>query len=491
MSDRSPQRLPVKLSRIRHKVSKVKFLWLCTIFLLAIVLVLRPINTPTAQAISLLTVIVFWPLFITSVFVTWAKRSRRSPGLPESPHSLIAPELDTSETGSQVQTASSEASPSASTDTFQEPDSSAEPLSSNRWESRQLAGCHYPYGIVGENYRVSEINTVTSKLDKAPDGSFYTSAALKPDPTNEEDPLAIKVLIEGIQVGWIHRYHTVFFHDSIAAALPDTYTVAARIHRSEIFLDCDPIRDALNDIENYVPKEAANEHARASLAEIEIVKEALKEDPDYYFPGRSLQDMQLELKQEMDLAFAEKQIVIAFKRLVHDFQRELKDLRDTHSSEQLQNLNQHRAGENGRCYLCGGWTDCLDNRGYVGDSWFTVKGALYPTSDHVVPQSRAHLNEVHDIHSEDNLRTAHMECNVRKGTSLISDLELPFAFPDPYDEESILANRASCDRVIAMRIACRDFFEENRLQCGDEVLNAVFWLLRDDYMESWNSRMDD
>jgi len=62
--------------------------------------------------------------------------------------------------------------------------------------------------------------------------------------------------------------------------------------------------------------------------------------------------------------------------------------------------------DSGVCYLCGGVCDWNDKKG-------NIVGGLYPSIDHIIPVSRGGL------HSWDNVRLAHFQCNAKKSNDII------------------------------------------------------------------------
>ena len=66
--------------------------------------------------------------------------------------------------------------------------------------------------------------------------------------------------------------------------------------------------------------------------------------------------------------------------------------------------------DNNVCWLCGepvDWNDCINKNGLF------IAGRRYPTRDHVFPLSKGGL------HSWDNVKLAHNECNRNKGTEIV------------------------------------------------------------------------
>ena len=60
-------------------------------------------------------------------------------------------------------------------------------------------------------------------------GEIYGIATLEPEPTNEFDPTAVKVVVEGVQVGYIPKFDSAAVTKMIQMSGKKPYEVAAKI----------------------------------------------------------------------------------------------------------------------------------------------------------------------------------------------------------------------------------------------------------------------
>ena len=58
---------------------------------------------------------------------------------------------------------------------------------------------------------------------------IYGTAILEPEPTNEFDPTAVKVLVEGIQVGYIPKFDSPAVTEMVKKSGKSVYEVPVRI----------------------------------------------------------------------------------------------------------------------------------------------------------------------------------------------------------------------------------------------------------------------
>ena len=87
----------------------------------------------------------------------------------------------------------------------------------------------YSYDVVGESYQRDHL-TALIRAHKAFDkGEIYTTAILEPEPTNEFDRTAVKVIIDNTQVGYIPKYDSPTVTELIAKSGKKTMEVKARI----------------------------------------------------------------------------------------------------------------------------------------------------------------------------------------------------------------------------------------------------------------------
>jgi len=87
----------------------------------------------------------------------------------------------------------------------------------------------YNYEIVGESFQRDHLVSLI-RVHKAFDtGEILTTATLELEPTNEFDPTAVKVMIEGLQVGHIPKYDSPAVTKMITKSGKNGMEVAARI----------------------------------------------------------------------------------------------------------------------------------------------------------------------------------------------------------------------------------------------------------------------
>jgi NADPH-dependent curcumin reductase CurA len=67
-------------------------------------------------------------------------------------------------------------------------------------------GVDYNYDVVGESFQRDHLMSLVRSHNAFSIGEIYGTATLEPEPTNEFDPTAVKVLVEGIQVGYIPKF---------------------------------------------------------------------------------------------------------------------------------------------------------------------------------------------------------------------------------------------------------------------------------------------
>jgi hypothetical protein len=95
-------------------------------------------------------------------------------------------------------------------------------------KSSDVAG-DYTYDVVGESFQRDHL-TQLIRAHKAFDiGEIFTTATLEPEPTNAFDPTAVKVVVDGIQVGYIPKFDSAQVTKMIAASGKPTKEVKARI----------------------------------------------------------------------------------------------------------------------------------------------------------------------------------------------------------------------------------------------------------------------
>lgn len=61
------------------------------------------------------------------------------------------------------------------------------------------------FEVVGESFQRDHLVALLKKHSVIEDGRFPTPAMLELEPTNDFDPTAVKVMVEGVQVGYIPK----------------------------------------------------------------------------------------------------------------------------------------------------------------------------------------------------------------------------------------------------------------------------------------------
>ena len=67
-------------------------------------------------------------------------------------------------------------------------------------------GVEYNYDVVGESFQRDHLMALVRSHNAFNVGEIYGIATLEPEPTNEFDPTAVKVVVEGVQVGYIPKF---------------------------------------------------------------------------------------------------------------------------------------------------------------------------------------------------------------------------------------------------------------------------------------------
>jgi hypothetical protein len=67
-------------------------------------------------------------------------------------------------------------------------------------------GIDYNYDVVGESFRRDGLLALVRSHKAFETGEIYGSAVLELEPTNEFDPTAVKVVVEGVHVGYIPKF---------------------------------------------------------------------------------------------------------------------------------------------------------------------------------------------------------------------------------------------------------------------------------------------
>jgi hypothetical protein len=85
----------------------------------------------------------------------------------------------------------------------------------------------YTYDVIGENFQRDHL--VQLVRDVPSTGELFLDAILEPEPTNIFDPNAVKVIISGVQVGYIPKFDSECVTKMITKSKKPTMSVKARI----------------------------------------------------------------------------------------------------------------------------------------------------------------------------------------------------------------------------------------------------------------------
>jgi len=87
----------------------------------------------------------------------------------------------------------------------------------------------YNYDVVGESFQRDHLMALVRSHNAFSVGEIYGIAILEPEPTNEFDPTAVKVLVEGIQVGYIPKFDSPAVTEMVKKSGKSVYEVPVRI----------------------------------------------------------------------------------------------------------------------------------------------------------------------------------------------------------------------------------------------------------------------
>ena len=87
----------------------------------------------------------------------------------------------------------------------------------------------YNYEVVGESFQRDHLMALIRAHKAFETGEIFTTAVLEPEPTNPFDSTAVKVVIEGVQVGYIAKFDSGAVTKMIEKSGKKSYEVPARI----------------------------------------------------------------------------------------------------------------------------------------------------------------------------------------------------------------------------------------------------------------------
>ena len=87
----------------------------------------------------------------------------------------------------------------------------------------------YNYDVVGESFQRDHLMALIRSHKAFQTGEILATAVLEPEPTNEFDPTAVKVVVEGGQVGYIAKFDSAGVTKMIEKSGKKVYEVPAKI----------------------------------------------------------------------------------------------------------------------------------------------------------------------------------------------------------------------------------------------------------------------
>jgi hypothetical protein len=90
-------------------------------------------------------------------------------------------------------------------------------------------GVDYNYDVVGESFQRNHLTALIRAHNAFESGEIYSTAVLELEPTNPFDPNAVKVVVEGTQVGYIPKFDSPAMTEMVKKSGKSSYEVPVRI----------------------------------------------------------------------------------------------------------------------------------------------------------------------------------------------------------------------------------------------------------------------
>jgi hypothetical protein len=90
-------------------------------------------------------------------------------------------------------------------------------------------GSDYNYDVVGESFQRDHLTALIRAHNAFESGEIYSTAVLELEPTNPFDPNAVKVVVEGTQVGYIPKFDSPTVTEMVKKSGKSSYEVPVRI----------------------------------------------------------------------------------------------------------------------------------------------------------------------------------------------------------------------------------------------------------------------
>ncbi|CAN2189408.1 hypothetical protein MCEMRE212_00486 [Candidatus Nanopelagicaceae bacterium] len=87
----------------------------------------------------------------------------------------------------------------------------------------------YNYDVVGESFQRDHLVALIRAHEAFSTGEILATAVLEPEPTNPFDSTAVKVVIDGVQVGYIAKFDSAAVTKMIEKSGKKSYEVPAKI----------------------------------------------------------------------------------------------------------------------------------------------------------------------------------------------------------------------------------------------------------------------
>jgi hypothetical protein len=90
-------------------------------------------------------------------------------------------------------------------------------------------GVDYNYDVVGESFQRDHLTALIRAHNAFESGEIYSTAVLELEPTNPFDENAVKVVVEGTQVGYIPKFDSPAVTQMVKKSGKSVYEVPVRI----------------------------------------------------------------------------------------------------------------------------------------------------------------------------------------------------------------------------------------------------------------------
>jgi hypothetical protein len=87
----------------------------------------------------------------------------------------------------------------------------------------------YNYDVVGESFQRDHLTALIRAHKAFESGEIYSTAVLELEPTNPFDENAVKVVVEGTQVGYIPKFDSPAVTEMVKKSGKSSYEVPVRI----------------------------------------------------------------------------------------------------------------------------------------------------------------------------------------------------------------------------------------------------------------------